>query len=249
MSVEFDDANQNINIPEINQSIIDSIELNDDGQISNVNEIIKINNDELEIALQNYQLTQEEKDQIFKEANESILNEDIEKQALKEDLVEYSTDFDKQESEIRKKIEQQQKNIETLGDLFNQVTKTSNDFVKIRQSEIEKLENDKNGKTQEIKEIENQISDALSEKDRLKEYESKDVSSLEKEPKDFEDTVEKTNKEIKNTYNQIKKVIPELYMLAKKDAPETVANNDENINDSLNQIKESIEEIINTMID
>ncbi|KAK8887822.1 hypothetical protein M9Y10_038879 [Tritrichomonas musculus] len=221
---------QQIKIPEIDQKTIELIVLNEYGKIENP-EIIKIDEDNLEELIKEYELTQEEKDKIKNEVENMISRDDSpnpipdsEIEIPKDKLDEINKDFEKKKKEIEKEIQQkreEQEQINTqLKSLFDDVLKAKDDLKDEKKTQIQEIEKKNQETRNEISKIDEQLSNANEHFNELKEYESVDISDIQTQIADMENVAnDKLNKEreyLHKTNSKIFDLIDDVWSLFDK---------------------------------
>lgn len=144
-----------IDIPEVDQTILDSIQLNEKGEIINYN--ITIKDEDIDETFKKYKWSQEEEERIKSEVERDIKDDDI--------------------NEAKRDFDNKKKQIDELNILFGDAKNAKSDLENIRNERKEK--SDKINETDtEINKIDNETSDASSTLDNLKKYESIDLSDM-----------------------------------------------------------------------
>lgn len=144
-----------IDIPEVDQEILDSIQLNEKGEIINYN--ITIKDEDIDEAFKKYKWSQEEEEQIKSEVERDIKDDDI--------------------NEAKKDFDNKKKQINELSILFDDVKNAKSDLENIRNKKKEKSDKIKETEAETVK-IDNETSNASSTLDNLKEYETIDLPDM-----------------------------------------------------------------------
>lgn len=242
------DDDHGIVVPEINQEILDRIELDEDGKIIDVDNIIEISDEYIDRNFDGYIWSEEEKNKIREEVESSITEEMIE-----EKLKEFNEGKlpKSEQDEINEKINADEINnqIDHIHDMENQLKKLLEEVQELdenlqnrrskKDADINKLNDEYDKIKNEIQEIDEKIEEKTSRLDKLK----KD------KPADANFDSSKINKAYKKICSLIQNLNDLILSLdSKSKGKYEIEENEDDKLATLNEIKNNIEKVVDDLI-
>lgn len=242
------DDDHGIVVPEINQEILDRIELDEDGKIIDVDNIIEISDEYIDRNFDGYIWSEEEKNQIREEVESSITEEMIE-----EKLKEFNEGKlpKSEQDEINEKINADEINnqIDHIHDMENQLKKLLEEVQELdenlqnrrskKDADINKLNDEYNKIKNEIQEIDEKIEEKTSRLDKLKKDKPADANL-------DSSKINKAYKKICSLIHNLNDLI--LSLDSKYKGKYEIEENKDDKLATLNEIKNNIEKVVDDLI-